>query len=148
MITNLFTGSFVTLLTIGCLVGCGDGRPARIPVHGQVKMAGKPVERGVVRFIPIGDEEGPARRSPAIPILESQYSVQTDGGLQQGRFRVEVEIHDPSGKKKKVSTGFEMLESDEMLVISSAKYAGAQSPLSYLAEPGAETRFDIDVPAK
>lgn len=57
-------------------------------------------------------------------------------------------FHDSSGKKKKVSTGFEMLESDEMLVISSPKYAGAESPLAYLAEPSAETRFDIDVPTK
>jgi hypothetical protein len=146
--TKQILRSVVMLMTIGCLVGCGDGRAARIPVQGQVTMAGEPVERGIVRFVPVGDDDGPARRSPAIPIIDGQYRVQTDGGLQQGQFRVEVEIHDPSGKKKMVNTGFEMLESDELLVISSAEYAGADSPLTYLAEPGAETRFDIDVPAE
>jgi hypothetical protein len=32
--------------------GCGDGRPKRVPVSGQILIDGKPVKAGLVRFIP------------------------------------------------------------------------------------------------
>jgi len=35
-----------------------------------------------------------------------------------------------------------------MVAVSSAQYAGEDSPLTYTAEPGADTRFDIDIPTK
>jgi hypothetical protein len=34
------------------LSGCGDGRPARVPVAGKVLIDGKPVVIGAVRFTP------------------------------------------------------------------------------------------------
>lgn len=36
------------------LVGCGDGRPARVPVSGQVLIDGKPLALGNIRFVPTG----------------------------------------------------------------------------------------------
>jgi hypothetical protein len=33
-------------------LGCGDGRPARVPVSGQVLIDGKPLTYGSVQFIP------------------------------------------------------------------------------------------------
>lgn len=45
---------FVSLLITG-FAGCGDGRPMRVPVSGQVLIDGKPLTRGDVRFIsPVG----------------------------------------------------------------------------------------------
>lgn len=34
------------------LVGCGDSRPARVPISGQVLIDGEPLKFGVIRFIP------------------------------------------------------------------------------------------------
>jgi hypothetical protein len=43
-----------TLLLPGLLLlaGCGDGRPARVPVSGQVLLDGKPVPMGFIRVVP------------------------------------------------------------------------------------------------
>jgi hypothetical protein len=43
------------LLAAGLLVvlaGCGDKRPTRVPVSGQVLIDGEPLKFGVIRFIP------------------------------------------------------------------------------------------------
>jgi hypothetical protein len=40
---------FVLLLAV--VVGCGDSRPKRVPVAGQVLIDGKPLTRGQVQFI-------------------------------------------------------------------------------------------------
>jgi hypothetical protein len=37
------------------LAGCGDGRPRRVPVSGQVLIDGKPVTTGFVRLVPEND---------------------------------------------------------------------------------------------
>ena len=42
--------TFVT--TFVC--GCGDGRPLRVPVSGQVRIDGRPLQHGYVRFVPSG----------------------------------------------------------------------------------------------
>jgi hypothetical protein len=39
-------------------VGCGDGRPNRVPVSGQVLIDGKPLAAGIIRVIP--DDARPA----------------------------------------------------------------------------------------
>ena len=45
---------FASLVAI-CVAGCGDGRPSRVPVAGQVLIDGKPLTRGDVSFIsPVG----------------------------------------------------------------------------------------------
>src|SRR3954465_9498922 len=38
-------------LVFASLQGCGDGRPTRVPVSGQVLIDGKPLTRGDVRFV-------------------------------------------------------------------------------------------------
>jgi hypothetical protein len=37
---------------VAALLGCGDGRPARVPVSGKVVIDGKPLTLGAVRFTP------------------------------------------------------------------------------------------------
>jgi hypothetical protein len=44
--------SLATLGLIVALAGCGDGRPTRVPVSGQVLIDGKPLTFGGVRFFP------------------------------------------------------------------------------------------------
>jgi hypothetical protein len=42
------------LLLLGSLVimGCGDGRPTRVPVSGTVLIDGQPLGRGNIKFVP------------------------------------------------------------------------------------------------
>ena len=44
--------SLAVVLLATLLVGCGDGRPSRVPVSGQVLIDGKPLTLGSIRFIP------------------------------------------------------------------------------------------------
>lgn len=129
-------------------VGCGrDGRE-RFPVRGTVTFEGKAVEIGEIRFVPIGEDDGLPRHSPEIAIQAGEYQMQTGGGLMPGRYRVEVEVLEETGKKTMVNMGTEMIEQPEYALISSPQYAGADSPLTYAAERGAAQRFDIEVPAE
>ncbi len=62
--TNL---QLIFLLLATSLAGCGDGRPARVPVAGQVLIDGKPLTLGYIRFVPpdarpSGGEIGPDGR--------------------------------------------------------------------------------------
>jgi hypothetical protein len=49
-----FWKSMVTLLGIGVLSGCGDGRPPLMRVSGRVLIDGQPVEHGYIRVHPSG----------------------------------------------------------------------------------------------
>jgi hypothetical protein len=40
--------------TLVVTLGCGDGRPARVPVSGQVLIDGKPLDYGFIRVLPEG----------------------------------------------------------------------------------------------
>src|SRR5690242_13923202 len=40
------------LLAMAVIAGCSDGRPARVPISGQVLIDGQPLKFGVVKFIP------------------------------------------------------------------------------------------------
>jgi hypothetical protein len=45
---------FIALALMLFAVGCGDGRPKRVPVSGQVLIDGKPLAAGIIRVIPDG----------------------------------------------------------------------------------------------
>lgn len=137
------------LLSASVLAGCGPTKPVRVPVYGQVTVNGQAAEEGVVRFVPVGEEDGPKRASAAVAIVNTKYQVETGGGLQEGRYRVEVEVQRKTGKKTmKRVFGSEMAEVDETVLVSSPRHAGKNSPLEYTAQSAANQRFDIEVPAQ
>lgn len=43
-----------TTFALSCawMIGCGDGRPARVPISGQVLIDGQPLTFGSIRFVP------------------------------------------------------------------------------------------------
>ena len=45
-------GRFLLLCSVIVASGCGDGRPARVPVSGHVLIDGQPLTRGNVKFVP------------------------------------------------------------------------------------------------
>ncbi|MBN1589190.1 MAG: hypothetical protein JW888_06730 [Pirellulales bacterium] len=53
----------VAVMTV-TMAGCGDGRPKRVVVSGQVLIDGKPLDRGYIRLIPIGARPASAPIDP------------------------------------------------------------------------------------
>ena len=75
--------------------GCGaqDG-PQRAAVTGNITMDGKPLESGVVRFIPVGENKGP---SASATISTGSYHLSDADGPVVGTNRVEVQAIDYMG---------------------------------------------------
>lgn len=69
------------LVPILALLGCGDGRPPRVPVAGTVLIDGKPLTHGFVRFIPTG-----ARPSQAELDENGQFTLTCFGGQDGAVF--------------------------------------------------------------
>ena len=49
-----FVQAILPLVAVAASGGCGDGRPARVPVSGRVLIDGEPLTRGIVQFVPKG----------------------------------------------------------------------------------------------
>jgi hypothetical protein len=68
--------------------GCGDGRPARVPVSGQVLIDGQPLKFGVVDFVP---EEG--RSSSGVLDMSGRFTLscftEHDGAIL-GKHQIQV----------------------------------------------------------
>ena len=85
----------LALVLVPVLAGCGgsDG-PERVPVSGEVTLDGRPLASGVIRFIPSGDNEGPA----AMGIVNNgAYELPKSEGPVPGPQRVEIEATDYLG---------------------------------------------------
>jgi hypothetical protein len=97
-------------------IGCGDGRPDRAPVSGQVLIDGKPLTHGFVRFVPKGSRPSQAELDENGRFTLSCYGEQD--GVVPGVHRVEV-------------NGSEYLSSTEILWHAPKKYASFRfSPLT------------------
>lgn len=69
-------------------IGCGDGRPRRVPVSGRVLIDGEPLAYGYIRFVPSG-----ARASSAELNERGEFTLtcyQSEDGVVPGLHRVEV----------------------------------------------------------
>jgi hypothetical protein len=91
---------FLTIIaSVAALSGCGDGRPSRVPISGQVLIDGQPLKFGSVRFIPAG-----GRASYGELNQEGRFALtcydQDDGALV-GKHRVEVAAAEPLGPIKR-----------------------------------------------
>lgn len=74
--------------TVGC-GGGGDGLP-RQAVQGSVSYAGKPVESGLIQFLPL-DPAAPGAVAGGAPVLEGRYAIARDVGLVPGSYRVTIQ---------------------------------------------------------
>jgi hypothetical protein len=78
----------VLLLPLAVVAGCGDGRPERLEVSGQVLIDGKPLTYGSVRFVPKG-----ARASSGSLDENGRFTLTcygNDDGVVPGVHQVEV----------------------------------------------------------
>jgi hypothetical protein len=89
---------FIPLSLLPFTVGCGDGRPSRVPIAGQVLIDGKPLSYGFVEFIPDNarpssgklDEQGRFRLS----------CFEANDGAVAGINHVAVTAREPIGGNK------------------------------------------------
>ena len=79
-----------SILAIPVLVatGCGDGRPSRVPVSGQVLIDGKPLKYGTIKFIPTGHRASQGKLDENGRFTLSCYG--NNDGAVIGKHRVEV----------------------------------------------------------
>lgn len=77
------------------IAGCGDGRPPRVPVSGQVLIDDKPLSYGTIQFIPTG-----ARLSQGLLDRDGRFTLTCFGdndGAVTGRHAVTVRAGEPIG---------------------------------------------------
>lgn len=101
LISRLLNGAVQFLLVIGLAVtiGCGDGRPTRVPIAGQVLIDGKPLTFGFIRFLPEG-----ARGSAGALDKDGHFTLtcyEPNDGATVGTHRIEV-----SAKEEITATKF------------------------------------------
>jgi hypothetical protein len=70
-------------------IGCGDGRPARMQVSGQVLIDSKPLNYGFIRFVPKGGRPAGGRLDDQGRFTLSSYG--SNDGIITGIHRVEVD---------------------------------------------------------
>ncbi len=94
----LLAGRWRCLIALGLLAclaaGCGDGRPRRVPVRGQVTIDGEPLRTGFVRLVP--DD---ARPSVGRIEEDGSFTLTTfskEDGSVPGTHRVAVVAYDES----------------------------------------------------
>src|SRR5688572_27900289 len=87
----------LSALHIGVLIvlasGCGyRSSLERVHVSGKATYAGKPIDVGQIRFIPIEPTRAPITVEN---IRDGAYETETSGGVPVGTFRVEIKMFDP-----------------------------------------------------
>lgn len=87
----------IALLGIA-IAGCGDGRPSRVPVSGQVLIDEKPLTYGTIQFVPKG-----ARASQGMVDQNGRFTLTCFGdedGAVPGQHAVAVRAGEPIGPNK------------------------------------------------
>ncbi len=96
---GLFLVCLSLLLLFAC-TGCGDGRPKRLQVSGQVLIDGEPLTFGYIRFVPQGARPSGGRLDEQGRFTLSCYGE--NDGIVPGVHQVEVDASESlSGKKVK-----------------------------------------------
>jgi hypothetical protein len=79
-------------------LGCSDGLQ-RAPVRGRVLVDGKPLERGVINFLPVKGTTGPGAGGE---IRNGKYALDARRGPMVGTNRVEIRGFRKTGRQKTV----------------------------------------------
>jgi hypothetical protein len=80
------------------LSGCSDGRPARVPISGQVLIDGQPLKYGSIRFVPAD-----ARASVAQLDTNGRFTLncfEREDGAVLGTHRVAILAAEPLSRTK------------------------------------------------
>jgi hypothetical protein len=86
-----------SVLLVGA-IGCGDGRPTRVAVSGNVMIDGVPITRGSIKFVPEKGRPSSGDIGPDGRFTLTCYDG-TDGALP-GKHRVQVDANRGISDKK------------------------------------------------
>ncbi|SIO42973.1 hypothetical protein SAMN05444166_4649 [Singulisphaera sp. GP187] len=86
----------VALAVSWVMVGCGDEGPARQPVSGVITLDGKPLPSGSVTFAPLD-----GATAATAEIRDGAYCIGRSEGPAPGRYQVEINAVQPTGKRIK-----------------------------------------------
>jgi hypothetical protein len=80
------------LLSIAVAGGCGNrSKLERVRVTGRASFAGKPIDIGQIRFIPIETTRAPITVEN---VRNGAFAAETSGGVPVGKYRVEIRMFD------------------------------------------------------
>jgi hypothetical protein len=126
-------------LTAG-ISGCrGDRGPERVVVAGTVAYNGKPVDEGIIRFMPVSTSLVPAIGAR---IADGKYRVDGHGGAPVGTHKIQIEAYRLLSGAGAPQVGARGVPHDQYL----PKRYNAQSQLQITIEPGSREitkNFDL-----
>jgi hypothetical protein len=105
------------LLPAGALVsGCG-GSGDRQPVEGTVTLNGKPVDGGMILFLPAEDNKGDAGKfnKAHATIRDGKYALEAADGPNTGKYKVQIVWNRKTGKQVP-GDGPNMIDETEQVV--------------------------------
>jgi len=149
-VTSLSQGSlpmrvryfFPALLFGFAAIGCTESSGGREAVSGTITLDGKPLDQGVISFIPY-DPDAPTRASAAIE--NGSYAIPKAQGLAPGKYK--VAISSPDGKTPAATP--------DALPGPSGNFASKQripdkfnekSTLEVEVKQGTSNKFDFTIP--
>lgn len=132
------------VLTLG-LVGCG-GSPdvPRGAVQGQVTLAGQPLARGRILFIPLAPTTGP---TVSATVINGRYELSEAAGPVAGDQRVEVEAELNLGFALDDELAFAQRGGRPLPANPIPPEFNRQSKLTTKITESAQNTFDVAVPA-
>ena len=137
--------SIVAICLVGAAwCGCGSEQRNGKVVQGSVVCGETKVPLGTVRFVSV-DGGSPTRIAS---ITDGRYCVNAKDVLQLGKWRVEVDARQKTGKKAKRFIGTDTALVDEEARLGPPLYAGQQSPLTVDVTADFNGTFDIAIPQR
>jgi hypothetical protein len=119
-------------------VGCSNG-PRRAAVSGTVRVDGKPLERGVINFLPVDGNRGPGAGGV---IKDGAFDVKAADGPVVGNNRVEIRGFRKTGRK--ITVQRETI--DEEIQVVPAEFNDQSKLVREIHER--ENTLEFDLPGK
>ena len=138
-------GSATILVAAVSLLVCGCGREDfenRQKIEGTVKIDGRPLEKALITFLPIGETKGPRSTGQ---ITDGQYLIESERGPCPGEFKVMIEVISPEieALAKKDYEALHRVAGQPSIRIS-PQY-NRDTKLRATVQDGGENRFDCEV---
>lgn len=134
------------------LAGCGGAETElpRAAVSGQVSLGGKPLEEGVVRFIPKDGTPGP---KTSVSIAGGEFRADEEAGPVVGTHRVEIDSTDDGGYAMDDETAIKRLKESGVRRIEVVRVPAIYNSRSTLtatisADAPNELTFELKAPEK
>jgi hypothetical protein len=133
---------FVLWILLPLTVGCGEEpRSPQFPVSGKVTVDGKPLEQGLISFLP--SVSGPAASAP---IEAGAFALDRTDGPGQGPYKVEIVSVQSTGRQV-VSPDDPSVTIEETRNIIPTRY-NARSDLLVQVSADGENAYRFDISSK